>query len=284
MAMVVGGGGTRLHVREWGRKDAPPILFVHGWSQHHLAWRHQFESALADEFRLVAIDLRGHGMSEAPARVEDYTDGTLWAADIKAVIEQRELVDPVLVSWSFGGFVISDYLGAHGDAAIAGVNYVGWGVIMGNTEEELRFVGRGFHDYYQGAISEDMPTVIAAMRGFVHACLGKAISQEDLETLIAFNVMVPRFTRYACTLRKAIDFTPVIARLDVPVLATYGTRDTIALPIAGEHIVKVCKRASGSFYEGAGHAPFLEDPERFNRELAAFARKAHADRRAGAQS
>src|SRR5882724_4028046 len=117
IATVIGGGGTRLHVREWGRPDAPPILFVHGWSQHHLAWRHQFESALADEFRLVAVDLRGHGMSEAPTTVEAYTDGDLWAADIAAVIEQRELVRPVLVSWSFGGFVISDYLRLHGDAA-----------------------------------------------------------------------------------------------------------------------------------------------------------------------
>lgn len=280
IATVTGGGETRLHVREWGRKDAPPILFVHGWSQHHLAWKHQFESALADEFRLVAIDLRGHGMSEAPGRVEDYTDGALWAADIAAVIEQRGLKNPVLVSWSFGGFVISDYLSVHGDGKVAGVNYVGWGVVMGNTEEELRFVGRGFHDFYHGAISEDMPTVINAMRGFVHACLGKPVPREDVETLIAFNVMVPRFTRLACTLRKAIDFTPVIAKLDVPVLATYGTKDTIALPIAGEHIAKMCKRATASFYDGAGHAPFLEEPERFNRELAAFAREAHAAQRA----
>jgi non-heme chloroperoxidase len=281
IATVIGGGGTRLHVREWGRTDAPPILFVHGWSQHHLAWRHQVESRLAEEFRLVTVDLRGHGMSEAPINVEAYTNGDLWAADVAAIIEQRGLVQPVLVSWSFGGFVISDYLRVHGDAAIAGVNYVGWGVVMGNTKEELRFVGRGFHDFYQGAISEDMPTAIAAMRGFVHACLGKPVSQEDLETLIACNVMVPRFTRWACSLRKAIDFTPVIAKLSVPVLATYGTHDTIALPIAGEHIVKVCRRATGSFYEGAGHAPFLEDPERFNRELAAFARQAQAERRAG---
>ena len=282
IATVIGRGGTRLHVREWGRRDAAPILFVHGWSQHHLAFRHQVESHLADEFRLVTVDLRGHGMSEAPTNVEAYTDGDLWAADIAAIIAQRGLVQPLLVSWSFGGFVISDYLRVHGDAAIAGVNYVGWGVVMGNTEEELRFVGRGFHDFYQGAISEDMPTVIAAMRGFVHACLGKPIGLEDLETLIACNVMVPRFTRWAITLRKAIDFTAVIAGLSVPVLATYGTDDTIALPIAGEHIVAVCCRASSSFYEGVGHAPFLEDPERFNRELAAFARQAQAERRAQA--
>ena len=103
IATVIGGRRTRLHVREWGRADAPPILFVHGWSQHHLAWRHQFESALADEFRLVAVDLRGHGMSEATTEVEAYTDGDIWAADIAAIIEQRELVQPLLVSWSFGG-------------------------------------------------------------------------------------------------------------------------------------------------------------------------------------
>lgn len=278
IATVIGGGGTKLHVREWGRKDAPPILFVHGWSQNHLAWKRQFDSTLADDFRLVAIDLRGHGMSEAPTTVEAFTDGALWAADIAAVIEQRELLNPLLVSWSFGGFVISDYLAAHGDSKISGINYVGWGVIMGNTEEELRFVGRGFHDFYQGAISDDIPTAIEALRGFVHACLGKDIPREDIETMIAFNVMVPRFTRYACTMRKAVDFTPVISGLDVPILATYGTKDTIALPIAGEHIVKVCKRANGSFYDGAGHAPFIEDPERFNRELAEFARKAQTQR------
>src|SRR4051812_43263342 len=63
---VAGGGGLRLHVREWGKPDGPAILFLHGWSQNHLCWRHQYESALAGEFRLVACDLRGHGMSEAP--------------------------------------------------------------------------------------------------------------------------------------------------------------------------------------------------------------------------
>ena len=274
IATVEGADGVGIHVREWGRRDAQPILFVHGWSQNHLCWSRQYESALAEEFRLVAIDLRGHGMSDKPTRVEDYTTGAKWAEDIAAVIAQRGLVRPVLTSWSFGGFVISDYLRAHGDSDIAGINYVGWGVIMGNTEEELRFVGRGFHDWYAGMISEDLPTQIAATRGFIHACIQKPVSTEDIETAIAFNVAVPRFTRYACTLREATDFTPVIARLKVPVLASYGTKDTIALPIAGDHILANCKTSRGSFYDGAGHAPFLEDPERFNRELADFVRGA----------
>jgi len=269
IATVTGGGGTRLHVREWGRKDAPPILFVHGWSQHHLAFRRQFESALTDAFRLVAFDLRGHGMSEAPTEVEAYTNGDLWAADVAAVIAQRGLKQPILVGWSYGGYVVSDYLHAHGDGGVAGVNYVGWSVVVG--EPEPHFVGRGFHDFHQGSISEDGPTAIAAMRGFVHACLGKPIPQEDLETIIAFNCMTPRFTRYALTLRKTVDYAPVLAKLKVPVLISHGTAETVALPTAAAYALKNCPTATASFYEGVGHAPFIEEPDRFNRELAAFA-------------
>ena len=55
---VRGGGGLRLHVREWGKTDGPPMLFIHGLSQSHLCWARQYESDLADEFRLVACDLR----------------------------------------------------------------------------------------------------------------------------------------------------------------------------------------------------------------------------------
>jgi pimeloyl-ACP methyl ester carboxylesterase len=278
IATVIGGGGTRLHVREWGRRDAPPILFVHGWSQHHLAFRRQFESSLADRFRLVALDLRGHGMSEAPSELAAYTSSDLWAADIAAVIEQRTLKQPILVGWSYGGYVVSDYLAKHGDAAVAGVNYVGWSVVVG--EPTPHFVGRGFHDFHEGAISEDMPTAIAAMRGFVHACLGKPILAEDLETLIAFNCMTPRFTRYALTQRPTVDFAPVLAKLSVPVLITHGLAETVALPIAAQYALNSCPTATGSFYEGVGHAPFVEAPERFNRELAAFASSAQAKRRA----
>ena len=85
---VKGGGGLRLHVREWGNVNGPPILFIHGWSQNHLCWEKQVESTLAGEFRLVAYDLRGHGMSDAPLEPEHYTDGRLWADDVAAIVDQ----------------------------------------------------------------------------------------------------------------------------------------------------------------------------------------------------
>ena len=108
--------------------------------------------------------------------------------------------------------------------------------------------------------------------------MGLPISAEDLETIIAFNCMTPRFTRYALTQRPHKDFAPVLAKLNVPVLITHGTAETVALPSAAEYALKSCPTATVSWYEGAGHAPFVEDPVRFNRELAAFARRAQGQR------
>src|SRR6185295_7417295 len=93
---VAGGGGLGLHVREWGPATGRPILFIHGWSQNHLCWAKQYESALADDFRLVAYDLRGHGMSEAPLEPAHYTDAGLWADDLEAIVDQLGLEEVVL--------------------------------------------------------------------------------------------------------------------------------------------------------------------------------------------
>src|SRR3954468_10848905 len=103
---ITGGGGLRLPVRGGGAPAGPPILFVHGWSQNHLCWARQYESSLAKRFRLVAYDLRGHGMSETPLGAEHYTDGRLWADDVQAILDHLRLDHAVLVGWSYGALVI----------------------------------------------------------------------------------------------------------------------------------------------------------------------------------
>ena len=167
---VRGGGGLQLHVREWGKPDGPPILFIHGWSQNHLCWAKQYESALADEFRLVAYDLRGHGMSEAPLEPEHYTDGTLWADDVAAIIDALRLERPVLVGWSYGGFVICDYVRVYGQDRIAAINFVEGAVKLGESAFGT-LIGPGFLDHFVDATADDLPTNIRAMRSFVRACL-----------------------------------------------------------------------------------------------------------------
>ena len=91
MHTIPGGGGLRIAVHEYGRPNGKPILLIHGITQSHLSWSKQYQSTLADEFRLICPDNRGHGMSEKPTANDHYTQAELWADDVQAVITQLEL-------------------------------------------------------------------------------------------------------------------------------------------------------------------------------------------------
>ena len=271
---VRGGGGLTLHVREGGPEDGPPIVFVHGWSQNHLCWAKQVESSLAREFRLVAFDLRGHGMSEAPLEPERYTDAGLWAGDLRAILDELELVRPVLVGWSYGAFVICDYLRLHGQERIAAIEFVEGVTKLGEAAFGT-FIGPGFLDHFVDATSEDLPTSMRAMRSFVRTCLVAPVSDEELEAAVCWNVVVPAVIRANLAARQ-IDCDDVLRTIEVPLLVTQGREDSVVLPAMAEHVLATCPTAEMSWYDGVGHAPHIEDPERFNRELALFTRRVRA--------
>ena len=115
---------------------------------------------------------------------------------------------------------------------------------------------------------------IAAIRNFLCACTAKPIGRDDFEITLAYNMIVHPLVR-AFLLQRELDFTPVLAGLTVPVLATHGRSDIVVLPAMTEHILEHCKVAEVSWFDGVGHTPFLEEPEIFNHELIAFAGRVH---------
>jgi non-heme chloroperoxidase len=258
---------VNVTVPEWGKPGGIPILLIHGWSQSLLCWSKQHEGELRDEFRVVAVDLRGHGMSDAPLQAEQYTDGDKWADDVAAIIDQLKLDRPILVGWSYGGFVISDYVRKHGQNKIAGINFVGAAVVLG--EKALPFIGPGVLENAPAACEADLPTNIAAIRKFLRAFFVKPISGDDFEVALAFNMVVHPQVR-AFLIQRELDFAPILESIEVPVLVSHGRSDTVLLPAMADLIREHCKTAEASWYDGVGHAPFLEEPERFNRELAHF--------------
>jgi non-heme chloroperoxidase len=269
---VRGGGGLKLHVREWGDPQGPPIVFVHGWSQSQLCWSRQTAGELASDFRLVTFDLRGHGMSEKPPEAEHYRDARLWAEDLNAVIESlrpARLDRPVVVAWSYGGYVVSDYLRAYGEEAIAALNLVGGAVVRTPT---FNHIGPGLLENAGDACGPDLATSIAAIQRFLRACTAKPLSADDWSTALCWNMVVPSEIRAALFARE-IDADDVLSRLSVPVLVTHGRADAIVLPSMAEHVLDVCGAARASWYDDVGHMPFLEDTARFDRELRELAHR-----------
>jgi non-heme chloroperoxidase len=266
---ISGGANLKLHVRDFGPEDAPSILLIHGWSQHHLCWSKQLASELADEFRLVAFDLRGHGQSEAPRDAESYTTGSLWADDVGAIISSLQLMSPILVGSSYGGFVIGDYLRCYGDRSIGGVNLVGGAIGIGPSWFGS-MIGDDFVRYAPPAASDDQPTALKSIQGLLHCCIVKTLPPGDLEMGMGWMALTPAYVRGHLISRDE-DFRPEYARLTKPLLVTYGAADTVVLPAMAQEIQRTCPGCQMSEYPGTGHFAFLEDPARFNRELAEFA-------------
>jgi len=268
---VLGGGGLKLHAREWGNPQGPPLLFIHGWSQSDLCWLNQVRGDLASTSRMVTFDLRGHGLSDKPARPESYADGQLWADDIAAVIDQAGLEQPVLVAWSYGGYVVADYLRAYGDAHIGGINLVNAALIL--RPPAFDHIGPGMLENARDMCAPDLFANITATRRFLRACTSRPLGDDEMAAALGWNMVVPAAVRRAL-LSRELDGSEILARASVPVLVTHGRDDVIVLPSMAELTLTACPAATASWYDGVGHMPFWEEPDRFDRELADLTRAA----------
>jgi pimeloyl-ACP methyl ester carboxylesterase len=266
---VTGGGGVALHVREFGKPDGAAIVFVHGWSQCDRCWDRQLEGQLAASFRLVAFDIRGHGMSDKPSDPACYTDGQLWADDLAAVINAGGLERPVVVAWSYGGFILADYVRAYGDGALGGIVLAGSALHL--KPPAFADLGPGLLENAQAMCLPDLGANIAATRRFLRACTVDPLDADLWEAALCWNMVVPPQIRGALIARE-IDADDVLATLSVPVLVIHGAEDSIVLPSMARHAVERCPTAAASWYDGVGHMPFVEAQERFDQDLAAFAR------------
>jgi non-heme chloroperoxidase len=271
--MVASADGTRLHVREWGRQDAQAIVFVHGWSQCDLCWARQVCGTLAERFHLITFDLRGHGRSDAPADAARYTDDLVWADDLAAVLEVVSARRPVLVGWSYGAFVVADYLRAYGEEAIGAIALVGAAARLMPPYEGI---GPGLLENVVDVCGTDLLANIEATRRFLAACTRRPRTRAETEVALAWTMTVPAGIREALRGRE-IDVADVYAATFVPMLVTQGREDAIVLPVMAQELLERCPAATASWYDGVGHAPFWEAPDRFDLELAALAeRVAHA--------
>lgn len=266
---IVGGGGVRLNVREAGNPEGPPIVFIHGFTGSHLTWERQFNAQLARDFRLVTYDLRGHGESDKPLEPEHYTDSARWAEDLAAVIEAKRLDRPVLVGWSYGGYVISDYLRLHGDEGLGGLVFVA-PVTKSGTEEAMAFLTDEVLAVFGDLLGKDLRKSIDATRALIRM-FADPLEGGAWETSYGSAMMVPPEVRSAM-FNRVLDNDDVLAKIQVPTLLIHGSADRILRPSASEHVAATVEGAKLLIYEDVGHAPFLEDAERFNRHLTGFVR------------
>lgn len=261
---VTAPDGVPIAVQESGTADGPPVIFIHGLLGSRLSWDAQVDSVLLSRYRLITFDLRGHGQSGKPTEGAAYTEGRRWADDLQAVIAATNARQPVLVGWSLGAAVVTNYLAAYGDAGIAGAIYVG-GVI------ELTATTLVSHpDVYRDLASPDLKTWLDAERTFVALCFATPPDPITFQRLLA-NAAIASPVLQTAVPKMSIAAREGLGGMTKPLLLIYGAQDALvqALPSVAR-AKELNPKLQSTMYPRAGHAPFQEDAERFNRDVMEF--------------
>ncbi|QQD76179.1 alpha/beta hydrolase [Curtobacterium sp. YC1] len=111
MGYVTTDDGAEIYFKDWGDADAQPIVFHHGWPLSSDDWDAQMLFFLAEGFRVVASDRRGHGRSSQIATGHDMDH---YASDVSAVVEHLDLHDAIHIGHSTGGGQVARYVARYG--------------------------------------------------------------------------------------------------------------------------------------------------------------------------
>jgi non-heme chloroperoxidase len=262
---ITGAGGVSLHVAETGRAQGRPVLFIHGLSQCWLQWARQLNSDLTGDYRLVAMDLRGHGLSDKPR--DQYADARLWADDLRCVIQALQLDHPVLCGWSYGPLVILDYVRHYGEDDIGGIQFVG-GVTKLGSEAAAAVLAPAFLSLVPGFFSNEIDASVQSLGDLLRLCFSRELQPEEYFLMLGWSLSVPAHVRRAL-LTRSIDNDELLPRLRKPVLVTHGDRDAV---VKTDVIDQQMRRIASARIElmQTGHACFWDEPERYNRQLREF--------------
>ncbi len=263
---ITGGGGSRLHVVETGDPKGRAILFLHGISQCWLQWSRQLNSKLADDHRLVALDMRGHGLSDKPR--DAYGDSKLWADDVNAAITELGLDHPVLSGWSYGPLVILDYIRHYGEGRIGGLQFIGAVTQLGSNEA-MSVLTPEFLSVVPQFLATDGETCVRGLEGLLRLCFAQELCAAELYLMLGYNVSVPPYVR-AGMFSRSFTNDDILPRIRKPVLITHGAQDAIVKPSVVEQHTSGMPHAQVQVVPNAGHAAFWDDAAGFNQRLRAF--------------
>jgi pimeloyl-ACP methyl ester carboxylesterase len=223
-------------------------------------------SDLADDYRLVAMDLRGHGRSEKPRN--GYDDSSLWAEDVNAVIRALSLDQPVLCGWSYGPLVILDYIRHYGEADIGGVVFVD-GITKLGSDEAMSVIAPAFLSHVPSFFASDMEESVRNLESFLRLCFAQEPTTDELYLMLGYNVCVPPYVRQALFARS-FDNDDLLPTIRTPALLLHGAEDAVVNPAVVDQHKAGLARAQVRVMANAGHAPFWDDAATFNHHLRAF--------------
>jgi pimeloyl-ACP methyl ester carboxylesterase len=263
-------GGATLEFDDQG--SGPAMVFLHGWSLGKEAFAEQ-RRALSDRFRVVVPDMRGHGQSKRFVRGDGID--TL-ARDLERLVVELDLTDVILVGWSMGALVAWQMVEGPQCGRIRGIATIDMVPRVLNGEGWQHGLRAGTHLY---DVDIDLSRMRDDWRAFTRAYVpmvfasGMSIERRELIDemleLVSDNDIESMVNLWHALVHA--DFVDTVRKLDVPTLITYGALSQIYTQEAAIWMDEHIPQSKCVCFAESGHAPHLEEPQKFNQTLVDFA-------------
>lgn len=257
---------VRLHYLEWGNPTAPALVLLHGGAAHAHWWDH-LAPLLAQQYHVIALDLRGHGDSGwvvPPAyEIEDYV------SDLESAFAALHLDFPVLLGHSLGGFIALTYATRHA-ASLRGLIVVDMGLRL-RSSRTMRFLRNMPSPHYE---NEDavlrrfqlFPSETVATPSLLHHIARTSVRSRETGGLTL------KFDR-ATMGRSPRDVSALLETITCPTLLLRGSDSQHLTATTMAEVVTRCPHARGVEIPRAGHQMFLDNPPAFLNAVRDFLRE-----------
>jgi non-heme chloroperoxidase len=268
--------GVDIFYKDWGPKDAQPIVFHHGWPLSADDWDNQMMVFLAKGYRVIAHDRRGHGRS---TQTWEGNEMDTYAADVAQLAEHLNLRDAIHIGHSTGGGEVARYVARYGgNSRVAKAVLIGAvPPLMVKTAANPGGLPIEVFDSFRAALVanraqfyRDVPA--GPFYGFNRP--GATPQEGVIANWWRQGMQGGAKAHYDCI--KAFsetDFTEDLKAIAVPTLVMHGTDDQI-VPIGASARLSapLLRNAQTKIYEGLGHGLCTINPDVVNPDLLAFVR------------
>ena len=272
-------GGVRMHYRDEGNANGPVVLLVHGFSASLHTWAPWVER-LGDEYRVVTLDLPGHGLTRAPAGYQASIDS--FRDEVEAFAKVQDLQRFAIGGNSMGGHVALEFALAHPEQvdALLLIDSAGWPQAADANEGQGPLIFELLRNPFARPILRDLDNSRLIRQGLVSAFPAHPDLVDD--AMVARYAELSRAPGHRDILLGLMSGSPPLATperlaaIRAPTLVMHGTKDNLIPLSSGEKFHAAIAGSEFAPLEGIGHAPQEEIPDASARIVRAFLHTAYA--------
>lgn len=230
----------------------------------HKIWKHQV-SQFAGDYRVIALDLRGHGQSDKP--FGDYSLGT-FADDLHVLCTRLSLESITLIGWSLGAQIVAKYLCTDPPSVKEAV------LISSSLFDQLNPDANSQLEV-QTLIEAQKANQPDAMKEFVDSIFGEGVTEVTKQWVwsLSLDTAIHAGVRHLRALEE-VDYKQIRHQLQsqkTEAMVMHGTRDEVTTQDSVEYVAEqVFSKAKVVTFENSSHVPFIEEPNEFEKAFLDF--------------